>query len=208
MKLVRPYAMYAFRYPPFLAPDNHFRFPLRLPRDAYTDHSVETPHGFYPVYRDPPLLRHAFDHCGVRGGGGVALVEPPIGLAARLVYVALMEHQHMVYPGAELLYADREEALAHGAGVEPTLADYREFAALRAACAEWGAGAGAGTTSTSTSVRWEDDWARWRGCGDPWDPAPPAVRPKYTVGALTGLWGGCLLVSVPLFVHACTHAWM
>ncbi|TFK79602.1 hypothetical protein K466DRAFT_533751, partial [Polyporus arcularius HHB13444] len=176
--LVRPYAVYNFRYPPFLAPDIHWSFPLHPSPDALRDHSVLTPHGSYPQYREPRYLKHSFAHYDDH----VSLAEPPIGLVAKLLYVALLEHQPQEYPSADLLPADRAEADELGAR-GPTLADYLAFSDLRAAR----------PPTAGPSARHDSDWDRWRACYNPWSDKHPA-RPPYTPGSLSGLWGGRFLV--------------
>ncbi|RDX45583.1 hypothetical protein OH76DRAFT_1486236 [Lentinus brumalis] len=175
--LVRPYAVYNFRYPPFLAPDIHWSFPLHASPDTLRDHSVLTPHGSYPQYREPRYLKHSFAHYDDH----VSLAEPPIGLVAKLLYVALLEHQPQEYPSADLLPADRAEADELGAR-GPTLADYLAFSELRAAR----------PPTAGPSTRHDSDWDRWRACYNPWSDKHPA-RPPYTPGSLSGLWGGRFL---------------
>ncbi|KAH9848014.1 hypothetical protein C2E23DRAFT_906734 [Lenzites betulinus] len=186
MELLRPYALYNFRYPPFFAPDNHAHLPLYGTPDAYRDHSTVTPHGFYPLYRDPALCTHTMRHYGRT----LALAEPPLGLVAKLLYVALQEYNPV---DTELLIpVDRDEAaLLHTRG--PTRADYAEFARTKAvrhpAPGDWRAAALLRARDRSPSMASDNDWERWYGCHNPWAPSP-SHRAKYTFGSLTGLWGG------------------
>ncbi|KAI0800011.1 hypothetical protein C8Q74DRAFT_1192861 [Fomes fomentarius] len=204
--LLRPYAVYNFRYPPFLAPDIHFRFPLHGTPDLYHDHSTLTPHGYYPQYREPKYVQHSFTHYDTR----VSIAEPPIGLVAKLLYVALIEHQPQEYPAADLLPVDRAEAIAIGVTSGPTLADYYEFGGLRAARpperGDWDSNEEhsrrKGTQLCSPDAKHlstlnEIDWERWRGCYDPWNSTTARNHDGYThaFGSLTGLWGGRYLVS-------------
>ncbi|RPD55503.1 hypothetical protein L226DRAFT_574533 [Lentinus tigrinus ALCF2SS1-7] len=175
--LIRPYAVYNFRYPPFLAPDIHWSFPLRLSPDVLRDHSVLTPHGFYPQYREPKYIKHSFIHYD----HDLILAEPPIGLVAKLLYVALLEHQPQEYPSPDILPIDRAEADQIGAR-GPTLADYLAFGDLRAAR----------PPTHARSSRHDSDWNRWRACYNPWSDNIPQV-PAYAPGSLTGLWAGRFL---------------
>ncbi|KAI0752946.1 hypothetical protein C8Q80DRAFT_1267409 [Daedaleopsis nitida] len=199
---IRPYAVYNFRYPPFLAPDNHFCFPLVGSPELYNNHSTETPHGYYPQYREPQYVKHSFVHYDEH----ISIAEPPIGLAAKLLYVALLEHQPQDYPAPSLVPEDRAEADEIGAG-GPTLADYYEFGNLRAALpperGDWdwrtllsqADGVKEDSRSwdiklRSLSARQENDWERWRGCYDPWNGNVIARGATFTLGSLNGLWGG------------------
>ena len=189
--LIRPFAVYNFRYPPFLAPDIHYSFPLTVSPDVLRDHSVLTPHGFYPQYREPRYVKHTFTHYDT----DIALVEPPIGLVAKLLYVALLEHQPQEYPSADLLPDDRAEAEQLGAS-GPTYADYLAFGGLRAAR----------PPTRPDSARSDADWERWRACYNPWSEKKPPGR-AYTPGSLSGLWGGRFLVRILPSVARRTGAW-
>ncbi|KAI0640478.1 hypothetical protein C8Q79DRAFT_1015256 [Trametes meyenii] len=213
LALLRPYAIYNFRYPPFLAPDNHFTLPLPGRPDDYRVHSTATPHGFYPTYRDPAFAAHPLPHRHY-GQNGLTLAEPPIGLIAKLLYIALQEQEAVDVD--QLIPQTRADAVAVG-WVGPTREDVREFASTRAVRFEaragwdWRAELGLGDKEGSTwrcdgrspSVRRENDWERWRGCYDPWDHA--AVRGvTYTFGSLAGQWGGRFLDpgDAEEYVHA------
>ncbi|OSD00575.1 hypothetical protein PYCCODRAFT_1370942 [Trametes coccinea BRFM310] len=200
MALVRPYAIYNFRYPPFLAPDNHIDLPLEGDPEIYREHSTLTPHGFYPTYRDPVLCKHSIMHYGRI----ITLAEPPIGLIAKLLYIAIQERVRPVEVNMPIPI-DRAEADELGTP-GPTQADYLEFAQTRAVVFnargswDWRAGlvdaVGAlederawRRDGASVSAAHENDWERWRGCYDPWSfSAPRGI--KYTFGSLTGFWSG------------------
>ncbi|KAI0653723.1 hypothetical protein C8Q70DRAFT_590738 [Cubamyces menziesii] len=197
MALFRPYALYSFRYPPFLAPDNHACLPLLGHPDMYREHSTTTPHGYYPVYRDPDLCQHHLLHYGCN----ITLVEPPIGLVAKLLYVTFQEH-HCPVEINQPIPDDREEAIRLGER-GPTRAEYLEFALHRAVKfplrVDWdwqdrlpqdsedSRSSERGLIHASTTH--DDDWERWRRCYNPW--AQPRSRGvPYTHGSLTGSWGG------------------
>ncbi|KAI0824486.1 hypothetical protein BC628DRAFT_1377875 [Trametes gibbosa] len=186
MALVRPYALYNFRYPPFFAPDNHARLPLLGTPEAYRDHSTITPHGFYPLYRDPALCKYTMRHYGHT----LTFAEPPIGLVAKLLYVALQEYNAI---DTELLIPDdREEAIMLNTP-GPTRADYIEFALTKAVRypihGDWDPAELQRAGHQSASMASDNDWERWHGCHNPWAPSP-STRPRYTFGSLTGLWSG------------------
>ncbi|KAI9069728.1 hypothetical protein FKP32DRAFT_1599723 [Trametes sanguinea] len=200
MALLRPYAMYNFRYPPFLAPDNHIHLPLEGDSEIYREHSTLTPHGFYPTYRDPVLCKHSIMHYGRI----ITLAEPPIGLIAKLLYIAIQER---ICPVEVDMPVPIDRAEADELGTPgPTRADYIEFAHTRGvvlnARGSWDCRAGqkdaVGTLEderawrrdgAGLSAAHENDWERWRSCYDPWSfSAPRGV--KYTFGSLTGFWSG------------------
>ncbi|EIW53755.1 uncharacterized protein TRAVEDRAFT_133376 [Trametes versicolor FP-101664 SS1] len=188
MALVRPYALYGFRYPPFLAPDNHANLPLPGSPEAYREHSTVTPHGYYPLYREPALCKHTFRHYG----RALTLAEPPIGLIAKLLYIALQEHKPIDVD--QPIPDDREEAVLLGAR-GPTRADYIEFARTKAARYPVRGGLDLAMRHAGASESHDNDWARWRGCFNPWG-APSRDRSAvYTFGSLTGNWAGRSLVS-------------
>ena len=205
MSLIRPYALYNFRYPPFLVPDNHLHLPLAGDPSDYQNHSAVTPHGYYPLYRDPTSVKHTIEHFGMH----IAIVEPSIGLVAKLLYIAHFERWPIDIP--DLIPYDRAEA-DELAVDGPTISDYNEFASRWAvqfpARGSWdwydalgeeeGRNADSRTWRTDTkgeSAAYENDWERWRGCCDPWD-ATRAKGPVYTLGSLSGMWGGQYLVSL------------
>ncbi|KAI0759283.1 hypothetical protein BD413DRAFT_617880 [Trametes elegans] len=211
---LHPYAAYNFRYPAFLAPDNHFHLPLYGDPDAYRERSIMTPHGYYPLYRNPQFCKHKLRHYGQ----SLTLAEPPIGLVAKVLYVALQEQEPV--DNNMQLYATR--ALADASNwVGPTHEDMREYARTRAVRfplrGDWdwrsqlsdadGALADAPVwrqdgAVASASAMLDNDWERWRGCYDPW---ATDVRsgPKYAFGSLSGSWGGRLLDpgNVSEYIH-------
>ena len=213
MSLIRPYALYNFRYPPFLVPDNHVHLPLAGDPSDYQNHSAITPHGYYPLYRDPISVKHTIEHFGMH----IAIVEPPIGLVAKLLYIAHFERWPIDIP--DLIPNDRAEADALnlvGPNPTPTIADYDELASRWAvqypARGNWdwrdalsteeGKIVDSRIWSVDTkgqSAGFDNDWERWRGCCDPWD-ATRAKGPVYTPGSLSGVWGGQYLVSP----HVCS----
>ncbi|KAI0326393.1 hypothetical protein GY45DRAFT_1374008 [Cubamyces sp. BRFM 1775] len=200
MALFRPYALYSFRYPPFLAPDNHARLPLSGNPDMYREHSTVTPHGYYPVYRDPDLCQHHLLHYG----SSITFVEPPIGLVAKLLYITFQEH-HCPVEIDQPVPEDRDEAIRLGER-GPTRAEFLEFALHRAVKfplrVDWDwqdrlpqdNRARENSRSQHRNLKYDstahdDDWERWRGCYNPWARSPSRGVP-YIYGSLTGSWGG------------------
>lgn len=188
MALVRPYALYGFRYPPFLAPDNHAHLPLPGSPEAYREHSTVTPHGYYPLYREPALCKHTFRHYG----RALTLAEPPIGLIAKLLYIALQEHKPIDVD--QPIPDDREEAVLLGTR-GPTRADYIEFARTKAARYPVHGGSDLAMRHAGASELHDNDWARWRGRFNPWGTPSRDRSAIYTFGSLTGNWAGRSLVS-------------
>ncbi|PIL29384.1 hypothetical protein GSI_09436 [Ganoderma sinense ZZ0214-1] len=203
MSLLRPYALYNFRYPPFLVPDNHVHLPLAGDPSDYQNHSAVTPHGYYPLYRDPTSVKHTVEHFGMH----IAIAEPSIGLVAKLLYIAHYERWPVDIP--DFIPCDRTEANELNLD-GPTIADYDEFASRWAiqfpARGTWdwrdalnveeGQRADSRTWRTDTkgeSAAYDNDWERWRGCYDPWD-VTRVKGPVYTFGSLSGMWGGQYLV--------------
>ncbi|KAI0357969.1 hypothetical protein OH77DRAFT_1475866 [Trametes cingulata] len=204
MSLIRPYAIFGFRYPPFLAPDNHFFLPLNGTPEEYRELSTATPHGYYPLYREPRFCKHRLLHYS--SDRSITLAEPLIGLVSKLLYVAFLEREPMNVD--QYIPEDREAANLRG-WVGMTRTDVRELAQTTAAkfvprgdwdwrsqvrpeqgaledARAWRHGA------TSPSALQENDWERWRGCSNPWD----HTRTRgvtYTFGSLTGSWGGRFL---------------
>ncbi|CDO74533.1 hypothetical protein BN946_scf184859.g4 [Trametes cinnabarina] len=126
MSLIHLYTLYNFRYPPFLTPDNHVHLPLSGDSNIYDDHSTLTPHGFYPTYCDPVLCKHSIMHYRCT----ITLAEPPVGLIAKLLYIAIQEH---VLP----VKVDMPVPLDHEEAIQlyisgPTHADYLEFVCTHA----------------------------------------------------------------------------
>ncbi|KAI0364114.1 hypothetical protein BV20DRAFT_983379 [Pilatotrama ljubarskyi] len=207
MSLIRPYAMFGFRYPPFLAPDNHFYLPLTGDPREYRELSTETPHGYYPLYREPKLCKHKLLHYSSERT--ITLAEPPIGLVSKLLYVALLDPEPI--DGAQMIPEDRAAANLRG-WVGITRADIRELAQTKAVRFvprgdwDWRSHVGGNEQgaledarawrhdATSPSALQENDWERWRGCSNPWDHTS-ARGVTYTFGSLTGSWGGRFLDS-------------
>ncbi|KAI0672575.1 hypothetical protein C8Q78DRAFT_1078082 [Trametes maxima] len=173
------------------------RPPRRLPRTLHR----YAPR-LLPPYRDPALAAHTLPHRHY-GQKAVTLAEPPIGLVAKLLYVALQEQEAVDVD--QLIPLTRADAVEVG-WVGQTREDVREFARTRAVRFvsregwDWRARLGEEGDEDrawrwdgkSPSVRQENDWERWRGCFDPWD-WRVGRGVTYTFGSLAGKWGGRFL---------------
>ncbi|KAI0917918.1 hypothetical protein AcV5_002729 [Taiwanofungus camphoratus] len=204
MDLVRPYVLTALRYPSFHAPDNHFRFPLPEELKNPFPYTLTTPHGFYPLYRQPSMVVEKLVHFNLP----LEIAPPLIAQMAKLLYMTLSD-----FPFAMLrsLPVNREHAIQLGrTHVAPTQADITEVNAhssvkliergqwdWRSQLTQeegkleddyvWRKGLRA------KSAAWDNDWERLVCCGDPWN-VPELKGVVYTYGTLDGLWQGRLLV--------------
>ncbi|EMD32612.1 hypothetical protein CERSUDRAFT_99341 [Gelatoporia subvermispora B] len=201
-RLIGPYIVTTIRYPFYHAPDNHFDFPLAPIFATEFPFALSTPHGFWPQYRDPDMVRERIQHYGE-----VISVAPPLlALGARLLYWTLAERR--VWQYEEDWPVDREDAIRTGRPAYPTQADIIELNATRDVklfdrgdwdwraklLREEGADEDDGTWRTTlkaVSAQWDCDWARLRGCIDPIR-LDPHKGPVYVPGTLSGLWKGRL----------------
>lgn len=202
--LVRPFVLTALRYPSFHAPDNHFNFPLPAELQDELPYIFMTPHGFYPLYRDPAALLEIFSHFGLR----LKISAPLLAPGAKLLYMTLHETPIPYTSGQPL---NREHALAlQRTHVHPTVADVDEanyqpsvrlpdhsspdwYDHLTAEEKKLEDDGSWRRSSKAVSVRWDEDWYRLTGCIDPWHiPANQGV--VFPIGVLSGLWRGRLLV--------------
>ena len=213
MDLVRPYVVTAVRYPAFHAPDNHFDFPLSPDLSREFPYSLITPHGFYPLYRQPDLLVERHTHYNMQ----LDIAPPPVTIAAKLLYFSRSEAMDTPFPPQ--LPVDRAAAMVihqqqwpnERPYPSPTQADWREFNAHKGAKlvnqgswdwrtemrpedglleddGVWRKGLKA------ASAKWDNDWQRFTCCWDPWV-LPPLKGVVYTYGSMHGLWAGRMLVS-------------
>lgn len=203
--LVRPYVLTALRYPVFHAPDNHFELPLPEQLREQPPWLLTTPHGFYPLYRDPDALAEHLAHFAMP----LTLAAPLIALGAQLIYTALHEtplpyspgqpenrahslqlNRHYIHPTR----ADVDEANAKPSVVPPSRGDWDWYAGLSAEQRVIEDGRTMRPNLTSASAKWDRDFARLVFCFDPYN--YPSLKPSmWTHGTLTGLWRGRLLVS-------------
>ena len=127
-RLVRPYVITALRYPSSHAPDNHFDFPLSEEFEGVFPYTLITPHGYYPLYRDPEMLEEKFEHFGCE----LRIQAPLITQAAKLLYFACLETVSIPPPPG--IPATRAHAVALNLpdGI-PTTEDYEEMNAHKSA---------------------------------------------------------------------------
>ncbi|THH31032.1 hypothetical protein EUX98_g3171 [Antrodiella citrinella] len=212
LDLVRPYVVTAVRYPSFHAPDNHFDFPLSPALRREFPYSLITPHGFYPLYRQPDFIVERHTHYNMQ----LDVAPPPITIAAKLLYFSRSEAQEVQY--SPLIPVDRDAAnIIHQERwpnerpyPSPTQADWREFNAHKAAklvdqgswdwrtkmSPEEGALEDDGVWRKglkAASTRWDNDWQRFTCCWDPWVMCP-LKGVVYTYGSMHGLWSGRMLI--------------
>lgn len=222
ISLVLPYVVMAFKvsralslfvpcltarqYPSFYAPDEHFTLPL--PEDWRRDdlYSLETAHGYYPLYREAQETQHTLIHYGQE----IVVCPPPLTAAAKLLYFANREVVPLAIPPQ--LPVDRAQALAHGITRGQTQADIIEvnshLSAKFVPSTDWSwkdaltpeqrelEEEGSWSRDlVAPSAAWDNDWERFTNCWDPWsDPHLKGV--VYTFGMMDGLWQGRLLVRL------------
>ncbi|KAI0789567.1 hypothetical protein C8Q75DRAFT_807191 [Abortiporus biennis] len=205
MELVRPYVVVALRYPAFHAPDNHFDFPLPQELQNNFPYTLVTPHGFYPLYRQPDALVETFKHYNM----SLEIAAPPITIAAKLLYFARSEVVPFEIPTS--LPLDRADAIARGRLFpSPTQADYVEFNSRKGTklvekgdwdwrsqlASEVGRLEDDGVWRKglkAKSALWDNDWQRWTCCWNPWT-ISHLKGVVYTYGTLVGLWTGRMLI--------------
>ena len=206
-RLVRPYVITALRYPSSHAPDNHFDFPLSEEFEGVFPYTLITPHGYYPLYRDPEMLEEKFEHFGCE----LRIQAPLITQAAKLLYFACLETVSIPPPPG--IPATRAHAVALNLpdGI-PTTEDYEEMNAHKSAqlvdVGSWDWRAELNEEQgrleddgvwrkdlRSTSARWDNDWQRWCYCWDPWSDRDELKGVVYTYGTLSGLWQGRAMVG-------------
>ncbi|GBE77595.1 predicted protein [Sparassis crispa] len=206
MDLIRPYVLTAARYPSFHAPDNHFDFPLPDELQNAFPYTLMTPHGFYPLYRQPDaLIERGRRHFNLP----LAISPPLIAQGAKLLYMTLSGTMLFDIPSS--LPLNREHAIQLGrTHVCLTQADLVEVNAhksvklvdrgtweWRAALTEeegrleddgvWRRGL------KGPSARWDNDWHRLTCCTNPWE-IPELKGVVYTYGTLDGQWQGVIQI--------------
>ncbi|KAJ3489605.1 hypothetical protein NLI96_g2037 [Meripilus lineatus] len=211
MELVRPYVITAPRYPSFHAPDNHFDFPLD---EATLGHEFPytyvTPHGFYPLYRQPEALVEHYKHYNMK----LDIAAPPITIAAKQIYFTRSEMTPYEIPPdfpVDRQAANRQaEEAGHRIYPTPTQYDFREFNFHRGVkpvdLGNWdwrselneedGQMEDDGVWRKglkSKSSNWDNDWQRWTYCYNPWA-VSNLKGVVYTYGTLQGLWTGRMLI--------------
>ncbi|KAI0312088.1 hypothetical protein OF83DRAFT_691072 [Amylostereum chailletii] len=170
---VLPYTVVAFKYPSFLAPDNHYHFPLADSFQLSAQTTLQNAHGAYPLYRPPTPHTHTHYQ------QSITFCPPPLSAAAKLVYFAVREAVPLVVPD----HLPTERVPGYGG---QTQTDIREVNAHRGALPR---------PVPRSSARFDAEWARMRRCVDPW--APSALAPRgdvYRPGCMSGLWQGKLLI--------------
>ncbi|OCH92972.1 hypothetical protein OBBRIDRAFT_772380 [Obba rivulosa] len=199
-RLTLPYVVTTIRYPFYHAPDNHFDFPLAPVFATEFPFALATPHGFWPQYRDPDMVRERIEHYGEE----ITIAPPLLALGARLLYWTLAERRVWQYEADWPV--DREDAISQGRPSFPTQADIIELNSTRGVKLfdrgdwDWRAKLAPEeerdeddgvqrTTLKAKSAAWDCDWERLRGCIDPirLDPHKGLV---YVPGTLSGLWKG------------------
>ncbi|KAH9950972.1 hypothetical protein B0H21DRAFT_776357 [Amylocystis lapponica] len=175
MDLIRPYVLTALRYPSFHAPDNHFDFPLNRALQDEFPYTLMTPHGFYPLYRQPD------NFC-----------LTPLSVPSTLP----LNREHAIQLGrtyVSLTQADIIEANSHKSVklLERGEWDWRSQLSEDDGKLEddgvWRKGL------RGKSALWDNDWHRLTCCTDPWN-VPELKGVVYTYGTLDGLWQGRLLM--------------
>lgn len=169
MELVRPYVVQPVRYPIYHAPDCHMSFPIT----RQVAPTLQTPHGYYPPYRNPELLEVQVEHFGQK----LSIGMPLITVAARLLYFSRSEATPYHIP--DTLPVDREAAYEQNIlQVMPTQQDYIRFNQHKAAAV-------ASRGRFANSSKWDKDWERIRWC---WNPHVtfPLRGSTYTYGSLEG----------------------
>ncbi|CCM02618.1 uncharacterized protein FIBRA_04721 [Fibroporia radiculosa] len=205
LNLIRPYVLAAPRYASFYAPDNHFWFPLPADISDSTAHALVTPHGFYPMYRDPEQCLETIRHYNEN----IDIAPPLIAQGAKLLYMTLNELPFSVPRDIPI---DREHADQTGRTyVSPTQADLIEANAhtsvklLEPGDWDWKnklteeelrlENKGCWTKGlASKSAMWDCDWNRMISCGDPYYVNPRLKVPTYEYGVLSGAWQGRMLI--------------
>ncbi|KAH8099464.1 hypothetical protein BXZ70DRAFT_943813 [Cristinia sonorae] len=218
MDLVRPYIVTAVRYPSFHAPDNHFEFPLSPALQRAFPYSLITPHGFWPLYRQPSLLVERHTHYNML----LDIAPPLITVAAKLLYFSRSEateiqfHPQLPVDRAAAMALHQQQYPNERPYPSPTQADWREFNAHKASklvdhgswnwrtelSPEAGALEDDGVWRKglkAVSAKWDNDWQRITCCYDPFR-LPALKGVVYTYGSMHGLWAGRMLVrrtSIP-----------
>lgn len=206
MDILRPYILVSTRYPSFHAPDNHFTFPLPPKLQQNFPYSLITPHGFWPLYRQPHDVTTDIQHFT----GTITLAHPLITVAAKLLYLSRREVQPIQVPPS--LSLDRAAAIAQGnTGVIPTQADIHEFNRYQGSqfvekgnWDEWKQYLTPAELQAEESRKWtpslksisskyDPDWTRLMSCSDPWQ-SSPFKRAVHVYGTMEGLWHGRMLM--------------
>ena len=195
------------KYPSAQAPPNHYKFPLCEEFESQYPHSVLTPHGPYPLYREPQQVEHSISHYGIHH----SISRPLITIPAKLIYFS--RRQVVPFSVPPQLPLTRAHAIQLGVlEVGPTQADIIEVNAhldtklVPQTVWDWWEDLTdeellqedngiASMTLASPSSKWDNDWMRLAYCSNPWIHVPGKGR-VYTTGLLTGLWQGRMLVSL------------
>ena len=183
MELVRPYVVNHVRYPVYHVPDNHYNVPIDRMYMGQFPFTASTAHGPYPPYRDAHTVTVKRTHFSLQ----LALMPPPISLAARLLYFSRSEATPIV--PQDNVPEDRAQALALGQNwVRPTRVDLLEFNAQRAARPPLLVPP---DTDSLLSFQHDNCLHRLMHCRDPFSGTTLA---PYTLGSLTGDFSGRMLV--------------
>ena len=191
------------QYTNFYAPDVTYLLPLAPGVEPNLVVSQINAHGPYPVFRSYEESTYRT----TRFNTHLHIVMPQLTSAAKLLYFALRETVPIQVP--DFLPVDRAEALTRGQRGQ-TQADLHEVNAHRSTpftpLGLWNfletlspsqrhreqEGVRSRTLLAPSAV-WDDDWERFMTCWDPWS-QPYYKGPVYTLGSLTGLWQGRLLI--------------
>lgn len=212
-----------YQYQAAFVPDTHFTLPLVGTPTSNPPRCITTPHGQFPVYRDPicahrPTVQHF--------GQSLTITAPPLTPAALLCIHARRQLGYM-QPPEDLPY---RSDLGPGE-VGPTLEDYFEVNervktwCIRHALSNGNRGSlpsfvedlnsNVGEEQmdldsfealpspdscysrigqSNLSMQHEHDWLRITHCYNPWLDAKIKIR-IFTPGMLHGLWAGRMFVS-------------
>ncbi|KAK0490365.1 hypothetical protein IW261DRAFT_1325342 [Armillaria novae-zelandiae] len=209
VKLILPFVSIPFRYAMAFAPPNHFSLPLisqsgdfsdantRIPFRTRQTHllSVLTPHGPFPIYRstDPIWNQVYFTR-------RVEITWPLITTGAKLLFFVRRERYMLAMDPS--LPRDRADAIQRGM-IGPTQADVIEInrnilggpnnkdGGTKFPDSVASAGPDGVDEWSQASRQYDADWYRLRLCAD----LKFRRGDVYTLGSLTGLWAGRMLVA-------------
>ncbi|CCM01456.1 uncharacterized protein FIBRA_03509 [Fibroporia radiculosa] len=204
LDLIRPYMLTALRYPSFHAPDNHFDFPLPEELQNEFPYTLMTPHGFYPLYRQPMALQETFSHFGLP----LMISAPLIAQGAKLLYMTLhptripytegqpTSRAHSLQLGLTHVHPTRDDVDEANARMTISLVPHGEWDWRSKLKNDEGMLEDDGVwrrSLLSVSSKWDNDWNRLTGCFNPWI-INELKGVVYTYGTLNGLWRGRMLV--------------
>lgn len=192
------------QYPSFHAPDNHFFLPLPEEWERENLFSVQTVHGYYPLYRKTGETKLSFTHYG----STIDVCSPSLTAAAKLLYFSRREVLRLDVP--DRLPLNRAHANQLGIAGGQTQADLIEVNTHKGAQflppSDWDWKAKLTLEEfryesdgewkkdlKAPSVQWDNDYERIRYCWDPWS-QPILKGSTYTFGCLDGLFQGRMLV--------------